>query len=334
MGKVTIKDIAALVNTSPKTVSKALNNQPGVSKELRKKIKRKARELNYVPNIFGKGLSGKPSKTIGVIITDNANPMYSLILSELEKQAAESNYNIILCNSYENIRTEKKLIHILLEKQVEGIIIRPVDNPETYRNLRILQQLEIPYIIINRAIPDQEHPCIRPNNFLASRLAGQYLIHKGHSNILHLTLNRSVLSVEERIEGLKKVFQENTLVFREENVYRRCEVSVESAYSEMLTVLKERRDFTAVFAYNDITAFGVMQAVHECHLRIPTDIAIMGVDNLAFSNICLVPLTTVNHNLRAVGTVAMEALLRRIREKQNNAFTKVPDPYIVERESV
>jgi LacI family transcriptional regulator len=334
MGKITIKDIAAIIETSPKTVSKALNNQPGVSKELREKIKKKARELNYIPNIFGRGLSGKSSKTIGVIITDTINPIYPLILNEIEALAAKADYNIILCNSHEDIHTEEKLLYVLLERRVDGVIIRPVDDPETSRNLEILQQFGIPYIIINRIVPQQEHLCIRPNNFLASYLAGQYLIHKGHSNIIHLTREDSVSESEERIDGLQKIFKEKSLLFQEENIYRRCKVSVESAYAETLRILRERRDFTAVFAYNDIMAFGVMKAVHECRLRIPSDIAIMGVDNLIFSDICLVPLTTINHNLRVVGAIAMEVLLNKIHKEHKTPPPVVPDPYVVERQSV
>jgi LacI family transcriptional regulator len=333
MGKVTIKDIAAALKTSPKTVSKALNNQPGVSRELREKIKQKARELHYVPNMFGRGLSGKSSKTIGVIITDNTNPMYSLILNELEQEAAKSDYTIILCNSHADLQVEQKLIHILLERRVEGIIIRPVDTPEASQNLDLLQRFGMPYIVINRLISGQEQRCIRPNNFRAAYLAGEYLLHKGHQRIVHLTRWDSVSEAEERIEGLTQVFRDRGQRFQQENIFRRCKVSMESAYTEMLQILRERTDFTAVFAYNDIMAFGAMKAVHECRLRIPADVAVMGVDNLMFSQTCLVPLTTVNHNLRAVGSMAVQALLDNIQQR-GAVLPTVPEPYIVERQSV
>ncbi len=333
MGKVTIKDIAAILQTSPKTVSKALNNQPGVSKELREQIQQKARELQYVPNIFGRGLSGKSSKTIGLIITDNTNPMYSLILNELEQEAAKLDYTIILCNSQGNLQREKNLIHVLLERRVEGVIIRPVDTPEASQNLEILQRFDVPYTVINRLIPGQEQICIRPNNFRAAYLAGEYLLKKGHRRIIHLTRWDSVSEAEERIDGLKQVFAGHGASLQDTDIYRRCRVNVESAYREMLGILRERSDFSAVFAYNDIMAFGAMKAVYECRLRIPSDIAIMGVDNLMFSDVSLVPLTTVNHNLRAVGAIALAALLNKIQHR-NEPLPAVPEPYIVERQSV
>lgn len=334
MGKVTIKDIAAMLKTSPKTVSKALNNKPGVSRELRERIRQKARELNYVPNIFGRGLSGKSSKTIGVIITDNTNPMYSLILNELEQEAAKLDYTMILCNSHGDLLQEQKLIHVLLERRVEGVIIRPVDTPEASQNLNILQRSDVPYTVINRLIPGQEQFCIRPNNFRAAYLAGAYLLEKGHQRIIHLTRRDSVSEAEERIDGLRQVFAgHGRAAFHDTDIYRRCRVNVESAYQEMLGILRERSDFSAVFAYNDIMAFGVMKAVYECRLRIPTDVAIMGVDNLMFSDVSLVPLTTVNHNLRAVGAIALTALLNKI-QRRDEPLPAVPEPYIVERQSV
>jgi LacI family transcriptional regulator len=334
MKKVTIKDIAAILNTSPHTVSKALNNKPGVSEELRQKIKQMAQELHYVPNIFGRGLSGKTLKTIGIIIANDTNPAYSVIISGLEKKAAQSGYNIILCYSNEDIHVEEDLIRVLLEKRVDGMIISPVDHPKPNHNIEILQQFGVPYVLLARAIENQEHPCVKSSNSLGAYLAGQYLIQKGHVNVIYVTRKYSITAVEERIEGLHHVFQDQHLPFPEKNIYRQCTVSIESGYTEMLNILKERRDFTAVFAFNDIIAFGIMKAVHECRLRIPGDIAIMGFDNLIFSEICLVPLTTVNQNLFALGAISMEALLNKVEEKENASYTEMPEPYIVERQSV
>ena len=335
MKKVTIKDIAAIIKTSPKTVSKALNNQPGVSQELRQKIKKTAEELNYVPNIFGRGLSGKPLRTIGIIIPENSNPFYSFVIKGLEQQAAEADYTIILCNSNENLQREGKLIQVLMEKHVDGMIISPA-RPEKNHNIERLQCLKIPYTLINRTIPHQEHPCIKARNADGAYLAGQFLIQKGHRNIVYLTRQHSVTAVEERLQGFRQAFQEQNILFDEHrNVYRRCrDISVESAYLAMVSVLKDRQDFSAVFAFNDIIAFGAMKAIQECRLNIPRDIAVMGFDNIMFSDISLVPLTTVNQNLPEIGVSAVEVLLQQINGEFNGQHRLMPEPYIVKRESV
>ncbi|PIE36152.1 LacI family transcriptional regulator [candidate division KSB3 bacterium] len=335
MKKVTIKDIAALVGTSPKTVSKALNNKPGVSQELRQKIKETAEKLNYVPNAFGRGLSGKPLRTIGIIIPENSNPFYSFVLKGVEQQATEAGYAIILCNSNEDLEREQHLIQVLMGKHVDGMIISPAQ-PGINHNIERLQRLKIPYTLINRTISNQCHPCVKARNADGAYLAGQYLIRKGHRNVVCLTRQYSVTAVEERLQGFRRAFEEQNIFFDEEgNVYRRCQdINVESAYVAMCSILKERKNFSAVFAFNDIIAFGAMKAIQEYHLRIPYDIAVMGFDNIMFSDISLVPLTTVNQNLPEIGISAVEVLLQQIHGEFIGHYRLMPEPYIVERKSV
>ncbi len=334
MKKVTMKDIAALFGVSTHTVAKALNNRPGISEELRQKIKVKARELNYVPNIFGRGLLGKPTKTIGLIVSDNANPAYSLVVKGVEQQAAEFGYTIILGNSNEDPATEKKLLYVLLEKQVDGVLIIPADLPETVQNIQILQQHGTPYMLIARTIKGHQHPCIKADNVRAGYLAGQYLAQKGHARILYLTRTRSISVVEERARGLQQAFFDADISLPQTNIYRRCDVSIVSGYTEMLHILKARRDFTAVAAYNDTIAFGVMMALHECRVRIPSDVAVIGFDNLVFSQACLVPLTTIDQHLYAFGTTATNCLLNTINGHPEASCPEMPEPSLIERQSV
>ncbi|GAK51636.1 periplasmic binding protein and sugar binding domain of the LacI [Candidatus Moduliflexus flocculans] len=336
MKKTTIKDIAAILNISPHTVSKALNNKPGVGEEMRQQIKQTAQELNYIPNIFGKGLSGKSSKTIGLVlnVTTSPSPTYWYIVTGAEEKAGACGYNVMLCNSVEDIQKEAAVIQMLLEKRVDGMIISPVDHPQDNHNLEKVKQAGIPYVLLARTIHFQQHPCIRLDSRRGAYLAGKYLIEKGHTNILHLTRQYSLIAVEERIEGLKAAFHEKGLAFPEENIYRECQETIENASYVMLKILRERRDFTAVLAYNDVMAFGAMKAVHECRLRIPADVAIMGFDNISFDEISLVPLTTVNRDFYALGRAAVEMLICMIEGRQNECVPALPDSYIVERQSV
>ena len=333
MKKVTIKDIAAQLDISPHSVSKALNNKPGVSEELRQKVKDMASEMNYVPNVFGKGLSGKTVKTIGIIVPNDTNPAYSLILSGLGRKAAEAGYNIILSNSRENAELERKLIRMLLENRVDGVILSPIAGKGAAKNVELLRQFGVPYVLLARTLQDRQHPCVVSQNVAGAYRVGEYLLQKGHRQLIYLTSKHSFTAVEQRIEGLRKAFQAKFLTFPDGNIYRRCEVSIESGYREMLTILQERRDFTAVFAYNDIVAYGAIKALYECRLRIPADIAIVGFDNLIFSEICLVPLTTVDQNLPMLGTLAIQQLLGILQGKQNNATVMMPAPVLVERQS-
>jgi LacI family transcriptional regulator len=333
MKKVTIKDIAVMLGISPHSVSKALNNKPGVSEELRQKVKDVAREMNYVPNVFGRGLSGKTIKTIGIIVPNDTNPAYSIIIAGMERKAANAGYNIILSNSHEDATMERKLIHMLLEKRVDGIILTPSARAEAAENIELLRQFEVPYVLLGRTFENQNHPSVVSQNVAGAYLVGQYLLQKGHRQVIYLTNKRSFTAVEQRIEGLQKAFSEQALSLPRENIYRCCEVNIESSYQQMLAILQQRRDFTAVFTYNDIVAYGAMKALYECRLRIPSDIAIVGFDNLMFSEICLVPLTTVDQHLPMLGKLAIQRLLNILQGKEGYAPLVMPEPGLVERQS-
>ena len=333
MKKATLRDIAALLQTTTKTVSKALNDQPGVSPELRDKIKLAAEELHYVPNIFGRGLSGKPQRTIGVILPENANPFYSFVIKGLEQEATDADYSIMLCNSNDDLGRENKVLRVLIEKHVDGIILTPAQ-PRANQHIELLQRQKIPYVLINRTIPGHDYPCIKADSTTGAYLAGQYLLDKGHRRILHLTRFSSVIAVEERIQGMERAFQERGLAWDPLDISRSCkEVSVEGGYAAMQAILKTRRDFTAVFAFNDILAFGALKALLECGARIPQDVAVMGFDNILFSDVCLVPLTTVNQNNAAIGAIAMQVLLEQIHGTFSGEYPPVPAPYLVIRYS-
>ncbi|GAK51011.1 transcriptional regulator, LacI family [Candidatus Moduliflexus flocculans] len=333
MKKATLRDIAALLQTTTKTVSKALNDQPGVSPELRDKIKLTAEELHYVPNIFGRGLSGKPQRTIGVVLPENANPFYSFVIKGLEQEATDADYSIMLCNSNDDLERESKVLRVLIEKHVDGIILTPAQ-PRANQHIELLQRQKIPYVLINRTIPGHDYPCVKADSAAGALLAGQYLLDKGHRRILHLTRASSVIAVEERIQGLRQAFQERGLNWSPDDLSRTCqEVSVEGGYVAMREILRTRRDFTAVFAFNDMLAFGVMKAILEDGLRIPDEVAVMGFDNVLFSDVCLVPLTTVNQNHIAIGAIAMQVLLDKIHGASSGDYPPVPAPYLVIRRS-
>jgi LacI family transcriptional regulator len=338
MKRITIKELAQLSNVSTKTVSKALNDQPGVNKELRKKIKKLAQKTNYIPNLFGRGLKGNSVKTVGVIVTSSYNPNFADVISGIGKIADEFGYSIILCNSDEDLKTENKQIELLIQKQVDGIILTPASDSFGAKRAGIekLKKLEIPYILIYRNIKGEEKNCVRTDNVQGGYIATKYLIEKGHRNIIfltpHLRPNKINSASYDRFLGYKKALGEINIKAPEDNVYHGKRISLESGYEVMSTLLKARRDFTAVFCFNDIIAFGAIKAIHEWGLKIPSDIGVIGFDNMLFSQVCLVPLTTVHQESYKIGYTAMEIILKKLSndtdiDKQEMIFT----PRIIER---
>ncbi len=318
MKRITIRELAKMANVSPKTVSKALNDQPGVNKELSSKIKKLAKEMNYIPNLLGRGLKHNSIKTIGVIIPSSSNPHYSEVIKGIVEKSEKFGYSIILCSSDDSISHEDQQIQLLLQKHVDGIILTPapdfIDSKRT--GIENLKKFGIPYIFINRYLKGEENNCVKIDNILGGYLGTKYLIEKGHKEIIylspHLTSQRVNSSANDRIIGYKKALTENNIPVNENNIYSCDSINLESSFNAMLNILKKRRNFTAVFSFNDVVAFGVIKALYEYRLRIPSDVAVIGFDDMLYSQICLVPLTTIRQDSYLIGSVATELLVNKI----------------------
>lgn len=335
MKKTTLKEIAEQSKTTVKTVSKALNNKPGVSDDLRSKIKKIALDKNYIPNIFGRGLGGLSMKCIGVIVADNENAAWARTVKGIEEAAAEKNYNIFLCNSKEDLAIESKLIRILIEKQVDGIIWSPAHDNKMRQDFKIMKNLGIPYILLNRYIQSEEENCVTTDNITGAYLGVKLLLEYGHKNIIYLTSLDKTSVVEARIKGYKKALKEFGVPFDKNNIYRRAAIRIESGYEEMKTILSKRRDFSAVFVFNDTVAYGVLKALKEAEIDVPREKAVLGFDDIRFSDICHVPLTTVHQSFYTIGRISFARLYNKINHgEQLISVEKVPGPYIVKRESV
>ena len=333
--RITIRSIAKIFNVSPKTVSRALNDKSGVSEELRTKIKEVAAEKNYIPSLFGKGLKGETTKTIGVIISDNANPNNSQVIKGIENVAAKFDYNIILCNSNESGSLESKQIKMLVQKHVDGIILAPATfENSTSKGIRLLKDLNTPIVLLNRTRKNEECDFVKTDNVLSGYLATQNLIEKGHKKIINISIANKVSSAFERIEGYKKALQEYGMKMCEANIYFCKSVSIDDGYDIMTNVLMNRRDLTAVVAYNDLIAFGVMKAILEKGLKVPEDISVIGYDDIEFAQISSVPLTTIHQENHLIGSIAMKILLRKLDNINAEKSQILIKPYVVERNSV
>jgi LacI family transcriptional regulator len=161
------------------------------------------------------------------------------------------------------------------------------------------------------------------------------LISKGHERIIHVTSNKIFSSAQERIEGFKLAHNEMGIPFNKKRIIR-CDISsIQSCCEAMNCILDEHEDFTAVFAFNDFTAFGIMKALLERGLRIPEDVALIGYDNSEFADICAVPLTTVKQESYLIGKMAFNFLLERINGNSDSKVYHVIAPtQIIERKSV
>ncbi len=321
--KVNIKDIAKLANVSHTTVSRALNDKSRIRKETKEKILAIAKELGYRPNFIAKSLVLKRTKTLGLVITNIANPFYTELAQGIEKTATRLGYNIILCSTQSNIATEKQYIEMLRSKGVDGIIFSSAHMEDP--NIVALAEEEFPVILVNRRT---YHPSVKEridyvgvDNVLGGFLAVEHLIRLGHKRIGMIGGSVESSVGLERIEGGKKALatygleQKDDLIL-EGNFLKR------SGYQRAKEFLNMAEIPTAIFAANDYMALGVYQAILEEGLRVPEDVALIGFNDIEFSSMQGIELSTIGQKKFEMGAIAVEMLIERIEGKEDRPVAR------------
>jgi len=307
---VTMWDIARRAGVSVTTVSRALNDKPDISKQTKARILAIAEELNYAINVHAQALASGDSKTLGLIVADSANPFYAKITRGVEDTARAHGYGVILCNTSEDSEREIGAHQMLREKRVDGMLITSILTG--LDPLRRLEQESVPFVLLNRYLEGIDADCVLNDNRQGAYEATAHLCALGHRRIIHLTGPQQISSVRERLAGYREALEEHDIPFDPQLVLR-CDLKLEGGYQlakAAIPTLSPRP--TAVFAYSDLLAIGVLKALRELGLRVPQDIALVGYDDIEFAPFVEPPLTTVAQYAYEIGQKGTEILLEKI----------------------
>lgn len=328
---VTIKDIARAANVSTNTVSRALNDKPDVKEETRQKILRIAGEMNYYPNVLAKSLISRTTKTIGVIVTDNANPFYALVIKGIEDEARKNGYSIILCNTNEVAEEELRAIRVLQEKQVDGILLTPVQKDDRY--IDVLRRAGIPTVLVNRHPASQDMSFVINDNNQGAYLAVQRLITIGKKRLAYISGPETISSARERLVGAQRAMLDagmdpDSLMIETSNL------GMDDGAAAMKNLLSGSVRPDGLFAYSDLLAIGALQAIRETRLNVPRDIAVVGYDDIEFARFLEIPLTTVRQPRYSIGREAVSLLIKRLEDKDDDEQQRlVLRPQLIVRET-
>ena len=309
MKYITLKMVAEKAEVSVNTASRAINNKPDINLETKKRILQVAKELGYIRNAAAVALRTKKTGTIGVVIADNRNPFYAEVLNGMEEAAREKNYHIILANTQRNYRKEEEAINLLLAKRVDGLLITPVQDKDD--DIKNLIDANIPFVVVGRDFKNIEVDAVYNDEIKGGFLATEYLIKKGHKRVALINGFLHKSPAKGRLEGYKKVLKKYGIPF-DDALVTVGDIDVKDGYERTKQLLKKNLDFTAIFAYNDMMAFGAMQAVKEKGLRIPEDIGLVGYDDIPFSSLISPSLTTIRLKKQELGAESVKLLLSRI----------------------
>ncbi len=332
---VNIKYIAQKTGLSNSTVSRVLNGKAKayrISESTQKRVLQAVDEFNYIPNRLARGLKLNKTETIGLIIPDISNPFFADIARSIELEARKKGYTIILCDSTDNIHTEKELLNLMQARQVDGIVIAPVGTSDAH--LLEIYQKGMPVMVIDRSFPESPLPFITSDNYKGAFEAVSYLIRNGHKEIACIQGIADSHPNKLRIKGYRQALKQAGIPYREEFVTG-SQFSKENGYRESRKLFALTQPPSAIFALSNLISLGVLEAARETAKKIPDDISLISFDEQPYSAYLGTPMSTIDQQKHEIGKLAVQHLLEMI---ENDAYTIDLKIYIptrlIERESV
>lgn len=310
--EITIYDIASALNISIATVSRALKNDPVVSKRTKKKIFDLAAQMGYRTNHFARNLRNQKTNTIGILVHELKSNFITSVLAGIEKVTTEAGYDLIIAHSSEILEKEIANTKNLFEKRVDGLIASLSLETKNLEHFKPFKEKGVPVIFFDRVEQDGYNTVVIIDNYRCGYKATQHLIEQGCKRIVNITssLQRNVYS--QRFKGYKDALSDNEIPF-DEKLLIINDLSEMAGIESALKMLKMKPLPDAAFITNDFVAAVCMRTLKEHGIRIPEDIAIVGFNNDAISNLIEPALTTINYPGIDVGEVAARNLINHLK---------------------
>lgn len=334
----TLKDIAAKTNLSISTVSIILNNRASrIPKSTRDIVIKAAKDLNYRPNQLAVGLVTKRTKTLGLIVPDIRNNFFSSLSKGIEDEARQHGWTVILCNSNDSHERDVEYIEMLTGKGVDGILycMSADTNLDNFKEkYSLIEKYNIKFLILDRYLDfPQDYPkidIISLNHFEGGYSAAKHLIDLGHKKIACVTGPQDLSESNERLRGYKKALSDNNIEY-DDNLIIEGNYHMEAGISAIDRLIGQ--NFTAIFAFNDMMAYGVLKALKNYNLSIPNDVSVVGYDDIYLSEILEIPLTTIHQPVELMGRGATKYFIDIIDGKDDVEEVAFYSPELIIRKS-
>jgi LacI family transcriptional regulator len=306
---VTIKDVAREAGVSVGTASQALRESPAVRETTRRRVRAAATRLRYQPSALARGLVTRRTHTVGLLISDIANPFFIRAVRAIEDVAQENGYNVILCNTDEDPAKEAQYLRVLMEKRVDGIILATTAGSR--QMVRDVRWRRIPLVLFDRELPGLAVDTVKVDSVEGGRLATEHLLARGHRRIaiIHGPVVRSTGA--ERLQGYLEALRAAG-VRPDPALIREGNFKQDSGRTLTRQLLALTPPPTALFCTNNLMTVGALQTLGECRIRVPQDLALIGYDDMEWWTLTYPPLTTVGQPVYNLGREAMRLLLAQI----------------------
>ena len=321
---VTIREVAERSGFSSATVSIVLNNAPlarYIPHTTKGRIQRAASDLGYRPNLFARSLRGRRSQTVGVMVFDMTDPYCTLVLRGIENTLYQSSFLPILTDVHNERSRFERYLEMLLDRRIEGLVVLA---NWLFVDINVLADLEknnIPTAIVGRELKNDNISSVIVDNNLGARAALEHLQSLGHRKIAFIRGPRQLSDTEPRWRGVRAAARERGLPLDARLVMDLPESgdpfsSFENGYRLTEELLRRRRPFTALMAFDDMTAFGAIRALAKAGIRVPDQCSVVGFDDVSPAAIYSPALTTIRQPMEVMGTLAATIVLEAINTTQ------------------
>ncbi len=314
MTKITLKDLARILDLSESTVSRALHDHPRISKATKKRVQELAEQLDYIPNQIALNLLQKRTNTIGVIVPRIRYHLYATAISGMEKEAEKEGFNIIICQSAESFEREQAIIQELMHTRIAGFIVSLSSATTTYEHFARVKRRGYPLVFFNRECEEVYTDRVIIDNRAAAREAVDYLLRTGCRRIAYIGGPENVQISKKREEGYREALAAADLPCDKSLiVHAEFDPDVAQQVGRKLLALPQPPD--AILAFSDQIAQNVLFVAKQKRIRIPEALSIIGFNNEP-ADVFLEPaLTSIEQPAFEMGRLSANLLITQILQR-------------------
>ena len=329
---VTIKHIAAALNISISTVSRALHDAYDVSPETRQKVLALAEQLDYNPNPYAVSLVKHETKIIGVLLPEIATPYFSTVVKGIQDVAYNAGYNVMFFISDESLEREKLILKKLSVNSLDGLLVSVSLETNTSEHFQKLMAKGLPIVFFDRVLNDINTSKVVQDDYKGAFNATLHLIQQGCKRIAHLAGPKHLENAQKRAQGYIDALKENNMEVKK-NLLIYSGFSQEDGLRDMSKLLGLKPLPDAIFAVNDRKAIGAMIALRRYGYKIPEHVAIVSFGNTPISEVITPTLSTVEQAAYEIGAKSCQLLFSHIKTPDIEPQTVVMPSKLVIRES-
>ncbi|WP_340677332.1 LacI family DNA-binding transcriptional regulator [Paraglaciecola sp.] len=327
----TIYQVSELAGVSLATVSRVINNNSLVSEKTKIKVLEAMKKLDYRPNTVAQSLASNRSNSVGLLVSELHGSFYGSMMSDIELALREFGKHAIITAGHSDEKSEKEGVEFLISRSCDALILHVEAVSDEY--LIELKTRNIPFVTVNRYVPEIAANCICLDNEVGGYIATTFLLQQGHRDIAYIAGPLWKTDAKKRYEGHLRALREFNVKLNIRLIYE-GNFQEEGGQKGVQALLETGIPITAIACANDEMAAGAMSALREKGRHIPDDVSVIGFDNLMFSRYTYPKLSTINYPISAIGKTAASWVLNNLYIDRKEDIQHLFNPELVVRDSV